>query len=139
MHAEQEVLYMRMPHARMVAGAAWRPALQGLTEASIKAVVFSQAPAEVLRCTQVYSALPTPHTLSHAQLHSSHTHHTSARLSYTIRATDVPQVGGVLPGGLRLRGLSGGERRRLSVAIGVLPAPSLIFLDEVSVPFACSR
>ncbi len=39
-------------------------------------------------------------------------------------------VGGVLPGGLSLRGLSGGERKRVSVAVGILAAPSIIFLDE---------
>jgi hypothetical protein len=38
-------------------------------------------------------------------------------------------VGGVLPGGLQLRGLSGGERRRVSVAIGCLAYPSILFLD----------
>jgi ABC-type uncharacterized transport system ATPase subunit len=36
----------------------------------------------------------------------------------------------VLPGGLNLRGLSGGERRRLSIAAGILGAPSVLFLDE---------
>lgn len=36
----------------------------------------------------------------------------------------------MLPGGLSLRGLSGGERRRLSIAAGLLGAPSVIFLDE---------
>jgi ABC-type multidrug transport system ATPase subunit len=39
-------------------------------------------------------------------------------------------VGGTLPGGLMLRGLSGGERKRLSIAAGILAAPSVIFLDE---------
>jgi ATP-binding cassette subfamily G (WHITE) protein 2 len=39
-------------------------------------------------------------------------------------------VGGELPGGLLLRGLSGGERKRLSIAAGVLAAPSALFLDE---------
>ncbi|GBF91998.1 ABC transporter G family [Raphidocelis subcapitata] len=39
-------------------------------------------------------------------------------------------VGGVLPGGISLRGLSGGERKRLSVAVGILAAPSILFLDE---------
>jgi len=39
-------------------------------------------------------------------------------------------VGGMLPGGLMLRGLSGGERRRLAIACGVVAGPSLVFLDE---------
>jgi ABC-type multidrug transport system ATPase subunit len=39
-------------------------------------------------------------------------------------------VGGTLPGGLMLRGLSGGERKRLSISAGILAAPSVIFLDE---------
>lgn len=39
-------------------------------------------------------------------------------------------VGGVLPGGLLLRGLSGGERKRLWVAVGILATPSVVFLDE---------
>jgi len=38
-------------------------------------------------------------------------------------------VGGVLPGGLLLRGLSGGERKRLWVAVGILATPSVVFLD----------
>jgi energy-coupling factor transporter ATP-binding protein EcfA2 len=40
------------------------------------------------------------------------------------------QVGGSLPGGLMLRGLFGGERRRLSIAAGILAAPAVLFLDE---------
>lgn len=39
-------------------------------------------------------------------------------------------VGGTLPGGLMLRGLSGGERKRLGIAVGILAAPSVVFLDE---------
>lgn len=45
-----------------------------------------------------------------------------------LHASDT-LVGGVLPGGLCLRGLSGGERKRVSVAVGILAAPSIIFLD----------
>ena len=39
-------------------------------------------------------------------------------------------AGGTLPGGLMMRGLSGGERKRLSIAAGILAAPSVLFLDE---------
>jgi ABC-type uncharacterized transport system ATPase subunit len=50
-------------------------------------------------------------------------------LSTTPMTTCCLQVGGVLPGGLNLRGLSGGERRRLSIAAGILGAPFVLFLD----------
>jgi ATP-binding cassette subfamily G (WHITE) protein 2 len=40
------------------------------------------------------------------------------------------QVGGLLSGGIFIRGLSGGERRRLNIACGVVGAPAIIFLDE---------
>lgn len=39
-------------------------------------------------------------------------------------------VGGTLPGGIMLRGMSGGERKRLAIACGVVAGPSLVFLDE---------
>jgi alpha-D-ribose 1-methylphosphonate 5-triphosphate synthase subunit PhnL len=39
-------------------------------------------------------------------------------------------VGGTLPGGLMMRGLSGGERKRLAIATGILAAPSVLYLDE---------
>lgn len=51
------------------------------------------------------------------------------------------QVGGQLPGGLLLRGLSGGERKRLSIAAGIIATPSVVSggrLPLAGWPLACS-
>eukprot|EP00913_Durusdinium_trenchii_P033051 g30942.t1 len=46
------------------------------------------------------------------------------------RHQETKFVGGRLPGGFSIRGLSGGERRRLNIAAGVVHSPPLVFLDE---------
>ena len=53
--------------------------------------------------------------------------------TFTRLTESVPmfsQVGGRVPGGLRIRRISGGEKRRLSIACGTIGAPRIIFLDE---------
>lgn len=47
-----------------------------------------------------------------------------------LKHRQLSMVGGSLPGGLLLRGLSGGERKRLSIGAGIMSTPSIVFLDE---------
>ncbi|KAF8072475.1 abcG12 [Scenedesmus sp. PABB004] len=58
-----------------------------------------------------------------------------ARIARVLRMMGLERqqhtlVGGTLPGGIMLRGMSGGERKRLAIACGVVAGPSLVFLDE---------
>ncbi len=50
-------------------------------------------------------------------------------LSITAR---MRPIGGLLAGGLTIRGLSGGERKRLALACAVIMRPSILFLDEIT-------
>lgn len=48
------------------------------------------------------------------------------------------QVGGLLPGGINVRGISGGEKRRLSIACALVSQPSVIFMDEPTTGQSCN-
>ncbi len=47
-----------------------------------------------------------------------------------LQGKEDEYVGGRLPGGIMIRGLSGGEKRRLSLCCGIVAAPEVLFCDE---------
>ena len=47
-----------------------------------------------------------------------------------LQGKEDAHVGGRLPGGIMVRGLSGGEKRRLSLCCGIVEAPEVLFCDE---------
>jgi ABC-type multidrug transport system ATPase subunit len=49
-----------------------------------------------------------------------------------ITLMGIEHIADVIIGDTRRKGISGGERKRVCVAIELLTAPKLIFLDEVS-------
>eukprot|EP00743_Colponemidia_sp_Colp-15_P009465 GILK01010348.1.p1 GENE.GILK01010348.1~~GILK01010348.1.p1 ORF type:complete len:618 (+),score=86.96 GILK01010348.1:95-1948(+) len=55
---------------------------------------------------------------------------TSVLKSVLLEGKRDSMVGGVLPGGLNIRALSGGEKRRVTIGCALVTNPSMLFLDE---------
>ena len=49
-----------------------------------------------------------------------------------LQGKEDMRIGGQLPGGFLVRGLSGGEKRRLSLCCGVVGSPAVLICDEVT-------
>ena len=87
----------------------------------------------VVRPRLTFFSLPKPkHTHAHQAVDAEER---KARIEDVLRIMGLwraryTQVGGALPGGILVRGLSGGEKRRLSIGCGLIASPSIIFLDE---------
>uniref|UniRef100_A0A7S4VRH1 ABC transporter domain-containing protein n=1 Tax=Alexandrium monilatum TaxID=311494 RepID=A0A7S4VRH1_9DINO len=81
----------------------------------------------VLETMQFYADLTLPSSSSREQRQGAIR---DRLMSVGLADREAQRVGGRLPGGFSVRGLSGGERRRLSIAAGVVHSPALVFLDE---------
>jgi len=76
-----------------------------------------------VRETLMYSALFTlPTTLSRAER--------EARVEVVMRSCGLVDAADVIVGNLFRKGLSGGQKRRLSMAVEIIRKPSVILLDE---------
>lgn len=54
------------------------------------------------------------------------------RINQILKMLSMEEIANSLVGGVRLRGISGGQMKRLSIGVEIINLPSLIFLDEVS-------
>jgi len=74
------------------------------------------------------------HYAADLRLPSSHALITRAEkreiVNNTIQQMGLQECANTHVGNWHLRGLSGGEKRRLSIALEILPRPRLLFLDE---------
>lgn len=78
-----------------------------------------------------YTVYETLHYLTALRLSGELTHNEQAqRISEVMELMDISHCRDVFVGDSRVKGISGGERKRLSVAIELLGKPQLLFLDE---------
>lgn len=68
----------------------------------------------------------------HARLHGLDSLSHVSEMLRAVRLDHVAEtmVGGLLPGGFSVRGISGGERRRLTIACAMIADPEVVLLDE---------
>jgi len=66
----------------------------------------------------------------HSKAHSRHRRQAAQLVEDLLRELSLSKVADSRVGGELLRGISGGERRRLSVGLELITEPRILFLDE---------
>jgi ATP-binding cassette subfamily G (WHITE) protein 2 len=88
----------------------------------------------VMQDDLVHAHLTVRETLEYtAKLRMSRTSTSTQRqemISYVINLMDISHCSNTIVGDSRVKGISGGERKRLCVAMELLTRPKLLFLDE---------
>ncbi|KAH9549331.1 hypothetical protein CY35_10G012600 [Sphagnum magellanicum] len=102
-----------------------------------KTMCYGTAAAYVTQSDDLIATLTVKEYLHYAadlRLPSSHALITRAEkreiVNNTIQQMGLQECANTHVGNWHLRGLSGGEKRRLSIALEILPRPRLLFLDE---------
>lgn len=95
--------------------------------------VLKAMSAYVMQDDLLHAELTVYETLAYAaqlRMGGSDTASRSARIEEVINLMGIQQTRNVIIGNARKKGISGGERKRVSVAVELLNRPKLVFLDE---------